>query len=246
MNKLLISFFCVFFSWPEQLGAEDSAGRRWRADGRGSSRRERVGADGAAQRQHHGDGLPITGALQRRSSHPWLHRCINTPPILLLDPIASFFVFFPDREQLDFVPFCIAYSNRNIWYCSLEKSAVHLKCLYILLLLFSFSTWLDILTGQRKTHFTLVRIKYLSCFHFPPPGFPNVGKSSVINSLVGRKVVSVSRTPGHTKYFQTYYLTQTVKLCDCPGLVFPSRVDKQLQVHASFCGFCSVCTLKLT
>uniref|UniRef100_A0A3Q3WYX8 Guanine nucleotide-binding protein-like 1 n=1 Tax=Mola mola TaxID=94237 RepID=A0A3Q3WYX8_MOLML len=63
-------------------------------------------------------------------------------------------------------------------------------------------------------------------------GFPNVGKSSVINSLVGRKVVSVSRTPGHTKYFQTYYLTQTVKLCDCPGLVFPSRVSKQLQILA--------------
>ncbi|XP_061675716.1 guanine nucleotide-binding protein-like 1 isoform X2 [Syngnathoides biaculeatus] len=63
-------------------------------------------------------------------------------------------------------------------------------------------------------------------------GFPNVGKSSVINSLVGRKVVSVSRTPGHTKYFQTYYLTPTVKLCDCPGLVFPSCVDKQLQILA--------------
>ncbi|XP_075897036.1 guanine nucleotide-binding protein-like 1 [Nelusetta ayraudi] len=63
-------------------------------------------------------------------------------------------------------------------------------------------------------------------------GFPNVGKSSVINSLVGRKVVSVSRTPGHTKYFQTYYLTQTVKLCDCPGLIFPSCVDKQLQILA--------------
>ncbi|KAK7887034.1 hypothetical protein WMY93_026655 [Mugilogobius chulae] len=63
-------------------------------------------------------------------------------------------------------------------------------------------------------------------------GFPNVGKSSVINSLVGRKVVSVSRTPGHTKYFQTYYLTPTVKLCDCPGLVFPSRVSKQLQILA--------------
>lgn len=61
-------------------------------------------------------------------------------------------------------------------------------------------------------------------------GFPNVGKSSVINSLVGRKVVSVSRTPGHTKYFQTYYLTKTVKLCDCPGLVFPSYVAKQIQI----------------
>lgn len=63
-------------------------------------------------------------------------------------------------------------------------------------------------------------------------GLPNVGKSSVINSLVARKVVSVSRTPGHTKYFQTYYLTPTVKLCDCPGLVFPSLVDKQLQILA--------------
>ncbi|XP_068614791.1 guanine nucleotide-binding protein-like 1 [Brachionichthys hirsutus] len=63
-------------------------------------------------------------------------------------------------------------------------------------------------------------------------GFPNVGKSSVINSLVGRKVVSVSRTPGHTKYFQTYYLTPTVKLCDCPGLVFPSCVNKELQILA--------------
>lgn len=68
-------------------------------------------------------------------------------------------------------------------------------------------------------------------------GFPNVGKSSVLNSLVGRKVVSVSRTPGHTKYFQTYYLTPTVKLCDCPGLVFPSLVNKQLQVQFRFCLF---------
>ncbi|XP_062904203.1 guanine nucleotide-binding protein-like 1 [Mobula hypostoma] len=63
-------------------------------------------------------------------------------------------------------------------------------------------------------------------------GFPNVGKSSLINGLVGKKVVSVSRTPGHTKYFQTYFLTPTVKLCDCPGLVFPSLVDRQQQILA--------------
>lgn len=29
-------------------------------------------------------------------------------------------------------------------------------------------------------------------------GFPNVGKSSLMNALMGRKVVSVSKTPGHT------------------------------------------------
>ncbi|XP_060582355.1 guanine nucleotide-binding protein-like 1 [Ruditapes philippinarum] len=61
-------------------------------------------------------------------------------------------------------------------------------------------------------------------------GFPNVGKSSVINGLMGKKVVSVSRTPGHTKHFQTIYLTSTVKLCDCPGLVFPSKIDRDLQI----------------
>jgi len=61
-------------------------------------------------------------------------------------------------------------------------------------------------------------------------GFPNVGKSSLINALKGRKVVSVSRTPGHTKHFQTIFLTPLVRLCDCPGLVFPSSTPKSLQV----------------
>lgn len=43
-------------------------------------------------------------------------------------------------------------------------------------------------------------------------------------------MVSVSRTPGHTKHFQTIFLTKTVCLCDCPGLVFPSAVPKPLQI----------------
>lgn len=61
-------------------------------------------------------------------------------------------------------------------------------------------------------------------------GFPNVGKSSLINALKGRKVVSVSRTPGHTKHFQTIFLVPNVRVCDCPGLVFPSSTPKSLQV----------------
>ncbi|BET02678.1 Mmr1 hsr1 GTP Hypothetical protein protein [Nesidiocoris tenuis] len=61
-------------------------------------------------------------------------------------------------------------------------------------------------------------------------GQPNVGKSSLMNALMGKKVVSVSRTPGHTKHFQTIFLTPQVRLCDCPGLVFPSMVPKPLQV----------------
>ncbi|EFE40397.1 hypothetical protein TRV_04880 [Trichophyton verrucosum HKI 0517] len=53
-------------------------------------------------------------------------------------------------------------------------------------------------------------------------GYPNVGKSSTINALLGSKKVSVSATPGKTKHFQTLYLTPKIVLCDCPGLVFPN------------------------
>ena len=53
-------------------------------------------------------------------------------------------------------------------------------------------------------------------------GYPNVGKSSTINALIGAKKVSVSSTPGKTKHFQTIHLSQDVILCDCPGLVFPN------------------------
>ena len=52
-------------------------------------------------------------------------------------------------------------------------------------------------------------------------GYPNVGKSSTINALVGQKKVSVSSTPGKTKNFQTIHLSPEIVLCDCPGLVFP-------------------------
>ncbi|UZJ53313.1 hypothetical protein CBS101457_002633 [Exobasidium rhododendri] len=52
-------------------------------------------------------------------------------------------------------------------------------------------------------------------------GYPNVGKSSTINALLGEKKVSVSATPGKTKHFQTIALSNSVTLCDCPGLVFP-------------------------
>ncbi|KAJ3149939.1 hypothetical protein HDU89_003395 [Geranomyces variabilis] len=53
-------------------------------------------------------------------------------------------------------------------------------------------------------------------------GYPNVGKSSTLNALVGAKKVTVSSTPGKTKHFQTIHLSESMILCDCPGLVFPS------------------------
>lgn len=81
-------------------------------------------------------------------------------------------------------------------------------------------------------------------------GQPNVGKSTIMNSIVGKVVVSASPTPGHTKYFQTYFLTRDIRLCDCPGLIFPSLVPRALQVWLedgdSGCKYCSGLTLFLS
>eukprot|EP00494_Astrolonche_serrata_P004827 UN04841 len=61
-------------------------------------------------------------------------------------------------------------------------------------------------------------------------GFPNVGKSSVLNVLVQQKKVAVAATPGKTKHFQTIILNDKVTLCDCPGLVFPSFMSSKAEL----------------
>ena len=64
-------------------------------------------------------------------------------------------------------------------------------------------------------------------------GYPNVGKSSTINALIGAKKVSVSSTPGKTKHFQTIHLSSDVMLCDCPGLVFPNFATTKAELVCS-------------
>lgn len=51
-------------------------------------------------------------------------------------------------------------------------------------------------------------------------GFPNVGKSSLINSLLRTRAVGVSPTPGHTKLSQEVILDKNIRLIDSPGIVF--------------------------
>ncbi|GES96429.1 guanine nucleotide-binding protein-like 3 homolog [Rhizophagus clarus] len=51
-------------------------------------------------------------------------------------------------------------------------------------------------------------------------GIPNVGKSSIINSLKRSKVCDIGATPGLTKFTQEIHLDKNIKLLDCPGIVF--------------------------
>ncbi|XP_026883183.2 large subunit GTPase 1 homolog [Electrophorus electricus] len=61
-------------------------------------------------------------------------------------------------------------------------------------------------------------------------GYPNVGKSSTINTILRNKKVSVSATPGHTKHFQTLFVEPGLCLCDCPGLVMPSFLSTKAEM----------------
>ena len=56
-------------------------------------------------------------------------------------------------------------------------------------------------------------------------GLPNVGKSSLINSLKRARVAQVGNTPGVTRAVQEVHLDKNIKLLDSPGIVFSAADD---------------------
>ena len=60
-------------------------------------------------------------------------------------------------------------------------------------------------------------------------GYPNVGKSSVINTLRGKKVSKVAPIPGETKVWQYVTLFKSVFLVDCPGVVHDSTRNSEAE-----------------
>ncbi|KAM0026728.1 putative GTP-binding protein, orthogonal bundle domain superfamily [Helianthus debilis subsp. tardiflorus] len=66
-------------------------------------------------------------------------------------------------------------------------------------------------------------------------GLPNVGKSSLINSLKRSHVVNVGATPGLTRSMQEVQLDKNVKLLDCPGVVMLKSGDNDAAVALRNC-----------
>lgn len=54
-------------------------------------------------------------------------------------------------------------------------------------------------------------------------GYPNVGKSSIINTLKKKKVCNTAPLAGETKVWQYVSLMRKIYLVDCPGIVPPSH-----------------------
>lgn len=66
-------------------------------------------------------------------------------------------------------------------------------------------------------------------------GAPNVGKSTLINKLVGKKVVQTGNTPGVTKSLGWIRINNDIELMDSPGILWPKLEDQEnAHILASF------------
>lgn len=65
-------------------------------------------------------------------------------------------------------------------------------------------------------------------------GIPNVGKSTVINSLSGKKTAKVENRPGVTKQKQWIKITDNIQLMDTPGMLWPKFENEEIAMHLAF------------
>lgn len=67
-------------------------------------------------------------------------------------------------------------------------------------------------------------------------GIPNVGKSSLINKLVGKKAAKTGNKPGVTKGKQWIRVRDDIELFDTPGILWPKIDDKESGLNLAFTG----------
>ncbi|MBO4991885.1 MAG: ribosome biogenesis GTPase YlqF [Firmicutes bacterium] len=67
-------------------------------------------------------------------------------------------------------------------------------------------------------------------------GVPNVGKSSLINRLTGKKSAKTGNKPGVTRGKQWLNLGNDMQLLDTPGILWPKFEDPNVGLNLAFCG----------
>ena len=67
-------------------------------------------------------------------------------------------------------------------------------------------------------------------------GIPNVGKSTFINKVSGRKTAKAEDRPGVTRTKQWVPVDRTLELLDTPGILWPKFDDTNVGLHLAFTG----------
>ena len=66
-------------------------------------------------------------------------------------------------------------------------------------------------------------------------GYPNVGKSALINRLVGRRKTKSENRPGVTRGFSWIGIDKDVQLLDSPGIIPAKSVEQSAAYHLAMC-----------
>ena len=67
-------------------------------------------------------------------------------------------------------------------------------------------------------------------------GIPNVGKSTMINRLAGKKIAQSADRPGGTRALQWVKLNRDLELLDTPGVLWPKFEEETVGLHLALTG----------
>ncbi len=77
-------------------------------------------------------------------------------------------------------------------------------------------------------------------------GIPNVGKSTLINKLAGKKVTNVANKPGVTKQINWLKTNNGLLLLDTPGILWPKIEDNEESLNLAITGSIKMEVLNIT